>query len=146
MADAVNRTTKVYVQSINTPDYPIGEWIINPDLSGVVGVPNRYWVITGDVITEMSQGEKDALDAAALEAARDSIAAEVDQLEGIMRAALQTILVEFNNHADHINAILDAADTANNLGDFKTSIGAIADYPQRTIAQLRTSIRNKLGS
>jgi hypothetical protein len=64
MADVVNRTTKQYLKSVNTPDYPSVDWIINPDLSALAGVPTKYWTITGDVITEMTQGEKDAVDAA----------------------------------------------------------------------------------
>lgn len=146
MADVVNRTTKQYLQSVNTPDYPVGQWIINPDLSAVAGVPNRYWKITGDSITEMSQAEKDALDNAALQASRDALANQIDQVEDVLRATLLTVLDEFNAHAAKINAILTAADNATNLNDFKTAMLAITDYPQRTIAQLKTTIRNKLGS
>lgn len=64
MANVLNRTTKQYITSANTPDYPTADWIINPDLSGVSGVPSKYWKITGDVVTEMNQTEKDAVDAA----------------------------------------------------------------------------------
>jgi len=60
MAAVLNRTTKQYIPSANTPDYPVVDWIINPDLSAVVDVPNKYWVITGDVVSEMTQEEKDA--------------------------------------------------------------------------------------
>ena len=64
MADVLNRTTLQYLQSVNTPDYPVVDWVINPDLSGVAGVPQKYWKLTGDVVSEMSQAEKDAVDAA----------------------------------------------------------------------------------
>lgn len=64
MADVLNRTTLQYLQSVNTPDYPVGDWVINPDLSGVTGVAQKYWKLTGDVVSEMSQAEKDAVDAA----------------------------------------------------------------------------------
>ena len=60
MATALHRTTKQYLASVNTPDYPIETWIINPDLSAVAGVVVEYWKITGDVVTEMSSAEKDA--------------------------------------------------------------------------------------
>ena len=69
MADVLNRTTKEYRRSVNTPDYPAGTWIINPNLSAVVGVDRKYWQINGDSVSEMSQAEKDAVDAAE-EAAR----------------------------------------------------------------------------
>jgi len=148
MPNYVHRTTKQYLQSWSPNDLPepLANYIENPDLSAVVGVPSRYWVITGDVITEMSQAEKDAVDAALLQAARDAVASQVDGVEDIIRALALTLLDELNNHADKINAILDAADTAANINDFKSSMLAITDYPQRTIEQLKTTIRNKLGS
>ena len=61
MANVVNRTTKQYLKSVNTPEYDVADWIINPV---VPNTDSKYWTITGDVITEMSQGEKDAVDAA----------------------------------------------------------------------------------
>jgi len=30
MADVINRTTFQYLRSVNTPDYPVRDWIINP--------------------------------------------------------------------------------------------------------------------
>ncbi|MBT8428494.1 MAG: hypothetical protein KJN79_01140 [Gammaproteobacteria bacterium] len=53
-----------YLQSVNTPDYPVLDWIINPDLSALTGVPQKYWKVVGDTVVEMTQGEKDAADAA----------------------------------------------------------------------------------
>lgn len=64
MSDVLNRTTKQYLISVNTPDFPTANWIINPDLSAVVGFEAKYWTITGDVVTLMSQAERDAVDAA----------------------------------------------------------------------------------
>lgn len=55
MANVINRTTKQYLKSVNTPDYPEDEWIINPDL------PNcdpMFWVIDGDSVREMTTKEK----------------------------------------------------------------------------------------
>ena len=64
MSNVLNRTTKEYRTSVNTPDYPEVTWIINPDLSAVQSVPVKYWKIVGDTVTEMNQSEKDAVDAA----------------------------------------------------------------------------------
>lgn len=67
MAHVLNRTTKEYIRSAHTPDYPVEDWIHKPDLSAVMTspeVPVKYWKITGDVISEMSQAEKDAYDVA----------------------------------------------------------------------------------
>lgn len=62
MADVVNRITKEFILSVNTPDYPVEDWIINPDLTAVEGIPQKYWKIIGDTIVEMNQSEKDAVD------------------------------------------------------------------------------------
>lgn len=62
MANVLNRTTKEYQISVNTPDYDPSEWIINPDLSAVEDVPSEYWVVTGDTVTpDRLQWRKDLL-------------------------------------------------------------------------------------
>jgi len=62
MSDVINRTTKDFLLSVNTPDYSIEDWIINPDLSALEGVPQKYWKISGDTVVEMDQSEKDIVD------------------------------------------------------------------------------------
>jgi hypothetical protein len=73
VADAIHRTNRDYrgyllrVFSINTPEYSTDDWLINPDLSGVSGVPEYYWKVTGTppagAVEEMSTSEKDSVDA-----------------------------------------------------------------------------------
>lgn len=63
IGNVLHRTAKTYVEGVELDDYDQTDWIHNPDLSAVDGVPVRYWKITGSVITEMSQAEKVALDA-----------------------------------------------------------------------------------
>jgi hypothetical protein len=80
MANVIHRTQRdaagclIYRTSVNTPDYSTDDWVINPDLSGVEGVDCKYWKVTGSppdgVVEEMTQGEKDAVDAAELAAAK----------------------------------------------------------------------------
>lgn len=50
MANVLNRQSRLYLKSVNTPDYPESDWIINPDLSAVSGLPSQYWVIETSVI------------------------------------------------------------------------------------------------
>lgn len=64
----------------------------------------------------------------------------------VLRAAVAVLIDELNVHALKINAILTAVDAATTLADLKTRIGLIADYPQRTLAQAKTSINNKIDS
>lgn len=68
MATVLHRVTFQLLPSVNTPEYPIDTWVHNPDLSPVDGVPVKYWKLTGDVLSEMSAGEKDTVDAAGLPA------------------------------------------------------------------------------
>jgi hypothetical protein len=125
MGDYVHRTTKQYLQSVspNSLPEPLANYIEDPDLSNVVGVPSIYWIITGDVITEMTQGEKDAVDAAALSDGRDdAIEADIDNLESVMRQLTQLMLREVNIlRAEH----------------------GLAD---RTMAQAKAQMRSDLGT
>lgn len=146
MADVLNRTTKQHIQSANTPDYPVAEWIINPDLSAVAGFPSQYWIITGDVVTLMDQAQRDAVDLAALEATRDTTAGRMDAVEDVIRALALAVLDELNLHATRQVQLLDAIDAATSLATLQTAVGAINDIPQRTGAQLKAVIRNKLGT
>lgn len=122
MASVLHRTTRQYIPSANTPDYSVIDWIINPDLSAVVGFETKYWIITGDIVTLMDAAARDAVDAAELEASRDATVAELDQIEALLRAFAGVLKDEIN--------ILRAQH-------------AFAD---RTLLQLRTAIRNKLGT
>lgn len=62
MASVLNRTTMVYLISVNTPDYDPADWLVNPDTTPVVGVPVYYWKLTGDVLSEMTVEEKEVVD------------------------------------------------------------------------------------
>lgn len=64
----------------------------------------------------------------------------------LVRAVAATLLDELNSHADKINSILSAVDAATSLADLKSRIALINDYPQRTLAQAKTSILNKIDS
>jgi hypothetical protein len=56
-----NRVTN-YLQSVNTPDYEDNPHaLINPDLSGVSGIDQKYWKVNTDSVIEMTSEEKTAL-------------------------------------------------------------------------------------
>ncbi len=142
----LHRTTKEYLRSVASADLPesIANYIEEPDFSAITGFPSRYWTITGDVISLMSQAERDAVDVAQLSARRDSLANEIDQVETYARAFALLVLDEFNACANKINELLDAMDAATSLADLKARVGSIADRPIRTAAQLKTALRNRL--
>ena len=55
MANVINRITKKYLKSVNTPDYPELEWIINPELPDC---EPKHFVIEGDAVREITVLEK----------------------------------------------------------------------------------------
>ncbi len=146
MSNVLNRTTKAYIPSANTPDYPVAEWIIDPDMTAVIGYPPQYWIITGDVVTLMDAAARAQVDAATLNASRDSTAAVLNEPESYPRGYALVALDELNAHALKTNSILDAVDAATTLADLKIRIAAITDYPQRTINQMQNAVRSKLGT
>ena len=104
MSNVINRVSKNVIYSVNTPDYPEVDWIIDPDLSAVQSVPKKYWKIAGDLVLEMDQSEKDAVDAALLPAAKEERKAYLSKVvEDLLtsrhydygtRSALNTMYVE----------------------------------------------------
>jgi len=58
MANVLNRRTMQYLTSVHTPAYDPNEWVINPELSAVKGVPVKLWVLEGNKVRKMSQLEE----------------------------------------------------------------------------------------
>jgi hypothetical protein len=146
MSSALNRTTKQYLTSVHTPDYPPAEWIINPDMSAVAGYPSIYWIITGDLVTLMNQAERDAVDAQRLSDARDGIIAQLDQVEDIQRQLLIMEVGEFNKLRQWLVDFQAAVASAGNLGQLQSAVAALPDMPDITLAQVKNQLRNALGS
>jgi hypothetical protein len=61
--NALHRTTLDYREGVELDDYPVEDWVHNPNMTPVEDVMKRYWKLTGDVLSEMTQGEKETLDA-----------------------------------------------------------------------------------
>jgi hypothetical protein len=85
MATIVNKTTFQVLRSVNTPDYPTSQWLINPaGLSALeaASVPSMYWKLTagGDDVEEMTAGEKTVVDDSAeyLDAEKDRRLEEIN--------------------------------------------------------------------
>lgn len=146
MAAVLNRTTKQYIPSANTPDYPAAQWIINPNLSAVIGFDSRYWIITGDAVTLMSQAERDVVDATLIAARKDSISNDIDATHPSYQRALAEILIdEINNLRQKHNSMRTEILAATSLANLQSRITTnFAVMPDRTLAQLKTALRNKL--
>ncbi len=123
MASVLNRTTKEFRTSANTPDFPVADWIINPDLMAVAGQPIIYWVITGDVVSLASVGEQATIDAALaaakLTTEKDGAKNSLD-VERVLVALVELLPDEFN------------------------ILRTLHSLPDRTFAGLRTAIRAKI--
>ena len=138
MGSYVHRTTKQYLKSFSPNELPepLSNYIESPDLSGVVGVPSMYWNIVGDVISEMSQAEKDAVDAAILENSRNAvIQAEVDELESVMRQLVKLIVSEINILRQQFNT------TTAEVPQLTTTT-----FADRTLEQVKAQLKNDLGT
>ena len=98
-------------------------------------------------LLEVGRGERAPhTTATALSAARDSAVARLTSVEDVQRAFMLMVLSEFNAHTAKVNAILSAIGAATTLANLKTAVAAITDLPVRTEQQLRTAIRNNLGT
>lgn len=51
-----------FMASVNTPDYTVGNYLINPDLSAVSEVEQKYWKVDTGTVVEMSTEEKEDID------------------------------------------------------------------------------------
>lgn len=147
MTSVINPTTLQFLRSVNTPEYP-APWVVNPDMSQVVGVDRKYWKwdAVGGRPIPMTGAEQTAFDLAAIETARDSIVAQLDRQEDVLRAVMTAVINELNAASDAFNALKAAVAAANNIGSLKSGVAAIPARPTRTMAQLRNVVRNALGS
>jgi len=73
MSSVINKTTYQYLESVSTPDYPEETWVVNPDLSAVEGIAQKYWKVVDGAAVEMSAGEKAVVNAAYSQAYVESV-------------------------------------------------------------------------
>jgi len=137
MATLLHRTTKQYLVSVdpNGLPEPIANYIDEPDLSAVTGQPSKYWIITGDIVTEMSVAEKAIVDQTILDVSRDQTITEVDDLESTLRQIVLMVIGEINTLRQQLNT------TTAEVNQLTTTT-----FADRTIAQVKNQLRNGYGS
>ena len=108
-----------YLKSVNTPNFSGDpKNIINPDLSVLNGVPTLYWKCSGGGVVEMTQPEKDAVDASIVTQGNNATKAVFTRKEWI--AFIEILINEINTlRAEH-------------------------GLAPRTKQQLKTAIENKI--
>lgn len=81
----LNRDNKQILEKVDGSEFDTAVWIINPDLSAVVGKDPKFWKIVADQVLPLSDIEADT-DAELVEEAR---VAKVNQINAIAESALQ---------------------------------------------------------
>lgn len=117
-------------------------------------VPVTYTKKTGNPqISEMTQVEKDQVDAALLQAARVRARAQAVRLIDavaanplLMRAIADIVKDEINNLRHWDMNLKTAVAAATTLANLKTGVAALPNLPDRTFEDLRTAIINKINS
>ena len=138
MPNYLHRTTKQYLKSVSPASLPEPEenYIYMPNMTAVIGVPLRYWVITGDTVSEMTPLEKSLVDAANLSILRDRvIQGEVDNIESVLRQVVQMMISKINILRQQINTTTAEAGQLTNT-----------NLTDRTMAQVKSQLRNNLGT
>lgn len=77
MAHVLHRTTGEFRESVNTPDYSAEQWLVNPDLSAVAGVPRKFWKVVGGSVVAMTLEEQAIVLGVELAAAKARRAEEI---------------------------------------------------------------------
>lgn len=143
-----------FLKNVSTPDYAGHANVdIDPDISQVSG-PEKYWTRTSPGHYAMkSQGEIDSIDAAEAAALiiikrsdAKALLSALDALGILERAFGDAVKDEINllRERDRDRSVDVAA--ATNLADLKTRWAARAALNDRTWAQLKTVLENKMDS
>lgn len=138
-----------YLKSVDTSKYVSRtDVVINPSPPAV---PLKYWKHVAGTIVEMTQAEKDAVDASLAAAAlsRLKITAKAlydgQQEQGqALRALVLVLLDEINTLRGWMQDFKDGVATANNLADVKTLVAGLPNTPDRTLAQAKTAIQSEI--
>lgn len=104
MGNVVNRTTLKTERSVNTPAYPVEEWIINPfNFDAIEAIPLKYRKLIANTnpdddevsaVAEMDAAEKAVVDTAEQDQQFDLIEAELDV--GFLKAVVAGLVKELN--------------------------------------------------
>jgi len=119
-------------------------------------VPQKYRKVVSNLLEEMTQAEKDAVDAQEISTAaavllstsRAGAKDSVDQLssEGVrLRAALLVILDRFNLVTERIDAIENCIEANSTVANIRTCVSNLAPVlGQATATQMKNAIKTKI--
>lgn len=72
MGYVVEKTTGKISWDVNEPNYDPSDYLVNPDLAAVNGVPERFWKVEGSDVVERTDAEKVVVDLPGRKVAFDS--------------------------------------------------------------------------
>jgi hypothetical protein len=111
--NVVNRENGGLWECVDPANYPVEDWIHDPDLTAVAGLDPKYWKITGDVVSAMTEAEKAAVDqperyAEMAEAVTAYLYGHFDEQTQDSLELMYTKAVRTNqtNRADHIESAI----------------------------------------
>lgn len=147
MASLLNTSTLEILRSADETKLS-APWLVIPEQNAALwqSIPPQYRKLAGDTIEAMTQAEKDAVDAAHRQAARDAVVAQFDRQEDISRAVALLLLDVSNRQANRFNALLNAIDAATTLANLKSAVASIQDLPIATERQLIDALKARYGS
>ncbi len=145
MSDFVNPVTTDLRLSVNDMPAP---WVecTRAQYESWSAIQHRYRKWVTDHIEEMTAPEKSAVNAAALEAAREASMQQLDNFEDNLRCFAQVMADGFNAHAARTNTILSSIDGAATFAALKTAVAGINNLPTYNMSELRAAIRAKKGT
>jgi hypothetical protein len=141
------RSPADYRESVNTPDFPVLDWFLNPDISAVSSLARKYWRPGTNPVEPMDATEQatvDANEAAAVRATAKAAAdAAVNGNDGYnLRAIAKMAIDEVNDLRRWIAAFKAQVALATNMANFQSRVAALPDMPDRTLAQAKTAYKN----
>lgn len=153
---ANNRVVDYVTSSPHDPTYPVGVGqaaVREPNVGALQGIPIRYWKHLAGSIVEMSQVEKDALDAEVVITLRDNTRLagkniiDAQTAIGIIERAVADITRdEINNIRQWIMSFKAEVALASTFANLKVRVATLPDMPDRTLAQLRAAIKSRIDS
>jgi hypothetical protein len=110
-------------------------------------VPSLYMIVAGGIPREMTQAEKDivnaAIAAADLLASKTGAKISIDGIGGYDKRALAKIMIdEINVLSQWLASFKVEVAAATNLADLKTRVAGLPATPDRTLAQAKTAYKN----
>lgn len=118
--------------------------VVDPNVSAFSNLPLRYWKVVAGVVQLMTLAEQAEVDAVFLRAnAKVNLSGKSD-LGVILRAFSDITKDEINILRQWIVSFKVEAAAATNLSNFQSRIASLPNLPDRTLAQLKTAIENRI--